>query len=314
MHPRARARLPTQRGRTGGMRHVAGGSMVVCQGQGREWQRRHGTGMRQVAQLQRSCTLPLEHVEKIKQEFLSGGTAAKAEPNPNISFVRFRRLLYAVGVGSHQLSSSEAETDLFQRLFRVFDRDGNKQVDFSELCEGLSVLLSGSAREKLNMFYDMYTLEAASVDKENQTPIGVVGPHGETAGTHEEGQHGSTTTAAEGAPHPNVAANAQPQDAKAQAERAKAAECEKMQGQLKQRGLSRFNVYRMCVPLLRSRRRSRCCPSRRQVFRLRLVGSHPSPPLSPCRCQVHGAATILRAARVFSQRQPRLHGHSHLAE
>jgi hypothetical protein len=36
------------------------------------------------------------------------------------------------------------------------DRDGDKQLDFEELVLGLSVLLRGTARQKLQLFYAMF--------------------------------------------------------------------------------------------------------------------------------------------------------------
>ena len=74
--------------------------MVMCTGQGHSWQKRHESGMRQVALLKRSCTLTLQHVEQIKACFLSGPAAACSE-SADISFARFRRLLHAVGIGEY---------------------------------------------------------------------------------------------------------------------------------------------------------------------------------------------------------------------
>ena len=59
-----------------------------------------------------------------------------------------------IGIGGH-----ESEVEFFQRLYRVFDTDRNGQVDFEELHTGLSSLLAGSARVKLQMFFDMFFTE-----------------------------------------------------------------------------------------------------------------------------------------------------------
>jgi len=59
-----------------------------------------------------------------------------------------------IGLGGH-----ESEVDFFRRLYRVFDTDRNGQVDFEELYTGLSMLLAGSARVKLQMFFDMFFTE-----------------------------------------------------------------------------------------------------------------------------------------------------------
>ena len=57
------------------------------------------------------------------------------------------------------LGGSDSEVEFFQRLYRVFDTDRNGQVDFEELYTGLSSLLAGSARVKLQMFFDMFFTE-----------------------------------------------------------------------------------------------------------------------------------------------------------
>lgn len=57
------------------------------------------------------------------------------------------------------LGGRDSEVEFFQRLYRVFDADRNGQVDFEELYTGLSSLLAGSARAKLQMFFDMYFTE-----------------------------------------------------------------------------------------------------------------------------------------------------------
>lgn len=59
-----------------------------------------------------------------------------------------------IGIGGH-----ESEVEFFRRLYRVFDSDRNGQVDFEELYTGLSSLLAGSARVKLQMFFDMFFTE-----------------------------------------------------------------------------------------------------------------------------------------------------------
>jgi Ca2+-binding EF-hand superfamily protein len=64
------------------------------------------------------------------------------------------QVMKSIGLGGR-----ESEVEFFQRLYRVFDTDRNGLVDFEELYTGLSSLLAGSARAKLQMFFDMFFTE-----------------------------------------------------------------------------------------------------------------------------------------------------------
>jgi Ca2+-binding EF-hand superfamily protein len=67
---------------------------------------------------------------------------------------RMIQVMKSIGLGG-----SDSEVEFFRRLYRVFDTDRNGQVDFEELYTGLSSLLAGSARVKLQMFFDMFFTE-----------------------------------------------------------------------------------------------------------------------------------------------------------
>ena len=131
-------------------RRVAGGSFVVYQGQPSKLKERSRNQARQMARLQQGCVLTETECEKLRENFV----ATSKGKNPTISFARFLQVMQDIGIGGH-----ESEVEFFQRLYRVFDTDRNGQVDFEELHTGLSSLLAGSARVKLQMFFDMFFTE-----------------------------------------------------------------------------------------------------------------------------------------------------------
>ena len=133
------------------MRRVSRGSMVVYAGQGTSYRDRHHNEARHMTQLQKQCVLGLDEINQIRQIVSS----LTDDVNPQISFSRFLLIMKAIGVGG-----GAAEVDFFGRLYKVFDADGNGSVEFDELVEGLSVLAAGSAKEKLQMYYTMFSISA----------------------------------------------------------------------------------------------------------------------------------------------------------
>lgn len=133
------------------MRRVSRGSMVVYAGQGTSYRVRHHNEARHITQLQKQCVLGLDEINQIKQIVSS----LTDDANPQISFSRFLSIMKAIGVGG-----GAAETEFFGRLYKVFDADKNGSVEFDELVEGLSVLAAGSAKEKLHMYYKMFSISA----------------------------------------------------------------------------------------------------------------------------------------------------------
>lgn len=130
------------------MQYVPKGSGVVFTGQGISWRNRHNNEALQISLLNRHCVLGMDEINEIKL-MLSSLTE---DANPSISFKRFLRLMKAIGVGG-----SDVEVEFFMRLYKTFDEDGNGKVEFEELIDGLAVLAGGSARQKLQMYYEMFS-------------------------------------------------------------------------------------------------------------------------------------------------------------
>ena len=106
--------------------------------------------MQMAATIGKGCALSGNEMEKIRKVFVS---LAQKDDNPVVSFSRFLTVMQGVGIGS-----TEADLDFFKRLYKVFDIDGDRAVDFGELCDGLSMLLTGTVKEKMRLYYQMYVL------------------------------------------------------------------------------------------------------------------------------------------------------------
>ena len=57
----------------------------------------------------------------------------------------------AVGCGD-----KAGQADFLHRFYKIMDRDGDKQLDFRELLDGLAILLGGTPKQKLQLFFVMY--------------------------------------------------------------------------------------------------------------------------------------------------------------
>ena len=119
--------------------------------QGTAYRERHHNEARHITQLQKQCVLGLDEINQIRQIVAS----LTDDVNPQISFSRFLSIMKAIGVGG-----GAAEVDFFGRLYKVFDADGNGSVEFDELVDGLSILAAGTAKEKLQMYYTMFSINA----------------------------------------------------------------------------------------------------------------------------------------------------------
>ena len=53
-------------------------------------------------------------------------------------------------------ANSDRTLTIIDRLFEIFDQDGNGAVDFSELASGLSVLCGGSRDDKAAAAFSLY--------------------------------------------------------------------------------------------------------------------------------------------------------------
>ena len=98
--------------------------------------------------LRRQMTLGAEEIARIRRIFVSLTDSA----DPSITFGRFLAVLKAIGISGE----GEAELDFFAKLYKVFDSDGNGKVEFTELIDGLHLLSEGSAKEKLQMYFNMF--------------------------------------------------------------------------------------------------------------------------------------------------------------
>ena len=139
---------PTQQ-----FRRVPSGSGLITTGQHAKYQQRTAALLGQVTRLNRQVRLRSSQLERIERQFvaLSANPSGNQESNPVITFSRFVEVMDAVGVGKKL-----TEADFLKRFYKIMDRNGDKSVDFGELLDGLAILLGGSAKQKLQLFYVMY--------------------------------------------------------------------------------------------------------------------------------------------------------------
>ena len=134
------------------VRRVASGSCLITAGQHAKYRERTTTLLNQVTQLNRQVDLKSAQLERIERQFVALSTGTKGNSsNPVISFSRFVQVMKAVGCGD-----KAGEADFLKRFYKIMDRDGDKTLDFGELLDGLAILLEGTPRQKLQLFYVMY--------------------------------------------------------------------------------------------------------------------------------------------------------------
>ena len=98
------------------------------------------------AQYKRALTrIPRSKVPRIKQIFeeLKRQSSTSGERVDKASFLRYFPLPGMMG----------------ERLFAVFDRDGNGSIDFPEFLTGLSLIYHGTIDDKKKFLFDMYDLD-----------------------------------------------------------------------------------------------------------------------------------------------------------
>jgi Ca2+-binding EF-hand superfamily protein len=87
---------------------------------------------------------------------------AKRGGNVNtISRNEFREALESVGI-------SESDTEILDRLFTMFDKTGDDQVNFREFIVGISPLITGDVISKLNFSFELYDLDGAGTIRKNE--------------------------------------------------------------------------------------------------------------------------------------------------
>lgn len=134
------------------VRRVSSGSCLITTGQHAKYRERTTRLLSQVSQLNRQIDLQSSQLERIKRQFVALSTGAKSNSEkPVISFNRFVEVMKAVGCGDQP-----AQADFLKRFYKIMDRDGDKTLDFGELLDGLAILVEGTARQKLQLFYVMY--------------------------------------------------------------------------------------------------------------------------------------------------------------
>ncbi len=134
------------------VRRVSSGSCLITTGQHTKYRERTTRLLGQVTQLNRQIDLKSSQLERIKRQFVALSTGAKSNSEkPVISFNRFVEVMKAVGCGDQP-----AQADFLKRFYKIMDRDGDKTLDFGELLDGLAILIEGTARQKLQLFYVMY--------------------------------------------------------------------------------------------------------------------------------------------------------------
>ena len=87
---------------------------------------------------------------QLQKQFLE---LAKREGNPNtITRAEFRQALEAVAI-------EESDTEILDRLFTMFDRMSDNQINFREFIVGVSPLARGSVQEKLHFSFQLYDVD-----------------------------------------------------------------------------------------------------------------------------------------------------------
>mmetsp|Transcript_21384 Transcript_21384/g.42709 ORF Transcript_21384/g.42709 Transcript_21384/m.42709 type:complete len:201 (+) Transcript_21384:234-836(+) len=87
---------------------------------------------------------------------------AAREGNPHtITRSEFRESLEAVGV-------TESDTEILDRLFTMFDKTGDDQVNFREFVVGISPLITGDVVSKLNFSFELYDLDGTGQIRPNE--------------------------------------------------------------------------------------------------------------------------------------------------
>lgn len=101
------------------------------------------------------------HVEKRELLLLQDKfkELATREGNPNtINRAEFTEALSFVGINQN-------DSDIFDRLFTMYDKTGDDIIIFREFLTGVSPLISGSPAEKVEFAFKMYDLEGKNVVK-----------------------------------------------------------------------------------------------------------------------------------------------------
>ena len=89
-------------------------------------------------------------------------TLAALEGNPHtITRVEFRSALEAVAI-------TESDVEILDRLFTMFDKTGDDQVNFREFVVGVSPLITGDVASKLSFSFELYDLDGTGQVRPNE--------------------------------------------------------------------------------------------------------------------------------------------------
>jgi Ca2+-binding EF-hand superfamily protein len=103
------------------------------------------------------------HVEKreivsLLTKFRESGAS---DGNPNmIRRPQFTEALRLVGINQN-------DTDIFDRLFTMYDKTGDDQISFREFIVGVCPLISGTHIEKIDFAFQLYDIEETTVLRAN---------------------------------------------------------------------------------------------------------------------------------------------------
>lgn len=86
---------------------------------------------------------------------------ATREGNPNtINRAEFTEALNFVGINQN-------DSDIFDRLFTMYDKTGDDVIIFREFLAGVAPLISGSPAEKIEFAFKLFDLEGRNVIRSN---------------------------------------------------------------------------------------------------------------------------------------------------
>lgn len=119
-----------------------------------------------VMRLQKQTAFSRFELERLQEEFLSFVRKDEIESADSMNEVGISQDRFAEVMGNVMPRWKNA-TDKLPLLFRVFDKNGDGILQFQELICGLTLLLRGSFREKLQTVFDAFDLDRnRSIDRD----------------------------------------------------------------------------------------------------------------------------------------------------
>lgn len=95
-------------------------------------------------------------------ELSSRPSSGATSSNPTLlSRSSFREALSTVGV-------VESDTEILDRLFTMFDKSGDDQVNFREFLVGISPLVTGDVQSKIKFGLELYDIDGTGLVRPNE--------------------------------------------------------------------------------------------------------------------------------------------------